>query len=113
MSVPLPAGIGVDEGPRGHAPRKFLEHVVICALRGGITNKIMLFALNQTLWTPPNFWLPPKFLGWLRYCLQGKVAKLSSGLFYCWSLSCNNDMATNIQMFTSSYDIRRFVACDF
>jgi len=32
-------------------------------------------------------------------------------LFYYWSLSCNNNMATNLQMFTSSYDIRRFVAC--
>jgi len=45
--------------------------------------------------------------------LQGQVAKLASGLFYCWSLSCNNNTATNLQMFTSSYDIRRFVACGF
>ena len=36
-------------------------------------------------------------------CLQGQVAKLASGLFYCWSLLCNNNMATNLLMFTSSY----------
>jgi len=67
--------------------------------------------LKSNILDPTKF-LPPQFLGWLRYSLQGQVAKLSSGLFYCWSLSCNNDMATNLQMFTSSYDVRRFVACD-
>ena len=48
-------------------------------------------------------------------CPQRQVAKLASGLFYCWSLLCNNNMATNLPMFTSSYDIKRFVAptsCD-
>jgi len=43
--------------------------------------------------------------------LQRQVAKLASGLFYCWSLLYNNNMATNL-MFTSSYDIRRFAASD-
>jgi len=51
-------------------------------------------------------------MGWLRYYLQGHVAKVASGLFYCWSLSCNNNMATKLQIFTSSYDITRLVACD-
>ena len=36
---------------------------------------------------------------------QGQVAKLASGLFYCWSSMCNNTMATNLLMFTSSYNI--------
>jgi len=40
------------------------------------------------------------------------VAKLANGLFNCWSLSCNNNMATNLLMFSSSYDIRRFAAFD-
>jgi len=44
--------------------------------------------------------------------LEGQVAKLASGLSYCWSLLCNNNMATNLLMFTSNYDIRRFAACD-
>jgi len=44
-------------------------------------------------------------------CLQGQVAKYANGLFYCSSLLPNNNMATNLLMFTSSYDIRRFVAC--
>jgi len=42
----------------------------------------------------------------------GQVVRVVSGLFYCWSLLRNYYMATNIQMFTSSYDSRRFVACD-
>jgi len=45
MSAPLPASIGVAKGGLGgHVPHKFLEHIVIGALRGGITNKIVLFA---------------------------------------------------------------------
>jgi len=43
--------------------------------------------------------------------LQSQVTKLASGFFYCWSSLCNNFMATNFLMFTSSYDIRRFAAC--
>jgi len=43
-------------------------------------------------------------------CLQGQVAKLASGLFYCWSLLRNNNMATNLQRFTSIYGSRRFAA---
>jgi len=44
-------------------------------------------------------------------CLQVQVAKVTSGLCYCWSSLCNNNMETNL-LFISSYDIRRFVACD-
>jgi len=33
-------------------------------------------------------------------CLQRWVAKVASGLFYCWSLLSNNTMATNLQRFT-------------
>jgi len=33
----------------------------------------------------------------------------ASGLFCCCSLLCNNNMATNLQMFTSCCDSRRFV----
>ena len=45
-------------------------------------------------------------------CLQRQVTKLASGLFYCYSSLRNNNMATNLLMFTSSYDSRRFAACD-
>ena len=31
-------------------------------------------------------------------------------LFYCWSLVCNNSMATNLQRCTSCYGSSRFVA---
>jgi len=42
-------------------------------------------------------------------CLQRWVAKVASGLFYCWSLLRNNTMATNLQRFTSYCGSRRFV----
>jgi len=41
--------------------------------------------------------------------LQMWVANVASGLFYCWSLLCNNIMATNLQRFTY-YGGRRFVS---
>jgi len=44
--------------------------------------------------------------------LQRWVAKVTSGLFYCWSLMRNNNMATNLQKFTLYYGSRRFVAWD-
>ena len=45
-------------------------------------------------------------------CLQRRVANVASGLFYCWSLLRNNNMATNLQKFTLYYGGRRFVAWD-
>jgi len=45
-------------------------------------------------------------------CLQRLVAKVESGLFCCWSLLRNNNMATNLQKFTLYYGSRRFVAWD-
>jgi len=45
-------------------------------------------------------------------CLQTWVAKVGSGLFYCWSLLHNNTVATNLQRFTLYYGSRRFVAWD-
>jgi len=47
-------------------------------------------------------------------CLQRQFAKLAIRLFYCSSLLCNNNMATNLLMFTSSDDIRHLAmpACD-
>jgi len=48
----------------------------------------------------------------LLLCLQRRVAKDASGLFYCWSLLRNNNMATNLQRFTLYSGGRRFVAWD-
>jgi len=45
-------------------------------------------------------------------CLQRWVAKLASGSFYCWSLLPINNMATNLQKFTSYSSSRCFVAWD-
>jgi len=46
------------------------------------------------------------------FSLHRQVAKLASGLFYCWSLLRNNKTAINPQTFTSSYGSGRFAACD-
>jgi len=45
-------------------------------------------------------------------CLQRWVAKVASGLFYCWSLLRNNNIATNLQNFTLYCGSRRFVPWD-
>jgi len=37
--------------------------------------------------------------------VRSSVAKLSSRLFYCWSLLRSNNLATNLQRFTSVYGI--------
>jgi len=42
--------------------------------------------------------------------LAEAVVKVASGLFYCWSLLRNNNMATNLQKFTLYYGSKRFVA---
>jgi len=39
------------------------------------------------------------------------VVKLTSGLFYDWSLLRNNNMVTNLRRFTSNNGRRRFAAC--
>jgi len=46
------------------------------------------------------------------FFLLKQVAKLANGLFYCWSVLRNNNMATNLQRFTSSNCRKRFAACD-
>jgi len=45
-------------------------------------------------------------------CQQRQFVKLGNGLFYFWPLQRNNNMATNIQRFTSSCGNRCFAACD-
>jgi len=47
--------------------------------------------------------------------LRTHVGKLASAWFYCCSLLCNNNMATNLQRFTSRYDswcVFSYVAVD-
>ena len=57
-----------------------------------------------------QWWACSSFMPLL--CLQRWVAKVASGLFYCWSLLRNNNIATNLQRFTLYYGGRRFVAWD-
>jgi len=109
MSASLHAGIGVA---RGHVTLQIFRAYSHLCFERRYHKQNSVIRLKSNILAPTKFFGPPKFLGWLRYCLQGQVAKLASGLFYCWSLSCNNNIATNLQMFTSSYNIGRFVACD-
>ena len=44
-------------------------------------------------------------------CLQRQFAKLASGLFYCWSLLCNDNMVTDLQRLTWINGSRCFAAC--
>ena len=73
MSATLTVSIDVARAGLGsHVPPKFLEIIVICALRGGTTNKIVLFAYNQTFWPPPNLWTPTNFwAGYASDCRAG------------------------------------------
>jgi len=41
-----------------------------------------------------------------------ECSNVASGLYYCWSLLRNNNMATNLQRFSLCYGGRRFVAWD-
>jgi len=92
-------------GLEGHvSPQIFKAYSHLCFERR-YHKQNSVIRLKSNILAPPNFWAG------LRYYLQGLVAKLASECFYWWSLSCNNNMATNLQMFTSSYDIGRFVAC--
>ena len=62
MSAPLPAGIdGARGGLGGHVPPKFLEHIVICASRGGITNKNSVISLKH--FGPHQIFCPTQIFG--------------------------------------------------
>jgi len=92
------------------SPKKFLGTYSHLCFERRYHKQNSVIHLKSNILSPTNF--PPQTFGCLRYCLQEQVAKLASGLFYCCSLSCYNNTATNLEVFTSSYDIRRFAACD-
>ena len=62
MSAPLPAGIDVARGTQGAMfPHKFLEHIVICALRGGIQCRINNSSKSSNCYGPRAFGGPEVF----------------------------------------------------
>ena len=112
-------------------PLKFLEHIIIWCFERRYRKQIVLFSKNpfKFFWPTPNFWASyaivyrygthtaqqPASLFWCDamksfqftcehsfVCIH--VAKLASALLCCCSLLRNNDMATNLQRFTSSCD---------
>jgi len=60
-------------------------------------------AFNELVWIFCGLFLA--LFGFFQLESLGQVAKFASGLFCCWSLMCNNNTATNLLMFTSSYNI--------
>ena len=98
-------------GVGGHVPHISRTYSHLC-FEKWYHKQTCVIRLKSNILAPTKIFVPPKRLDWLRYCLQGQVAKVASGLFYCWSLSCNNNMAANLKVFTASYNIRRFVTCD-
>jgi len=97
MSAPLPAGIGVARGALATMPPQIFRTYSHLCFERRYHKQNSVIRLKPNILYPTKFFDSPKFVGWLRYCLQGQVAKLASGLSYCWSLSCGNNMATNLQ----------------
>jgi len=79
---------------------------------------LLVFCINFQLLERHHWLAPPEQYSWLRYCcavmssqfthvrcfacLQRQVARLACWLFYRWSLLRNNNVATNLYVFTSS-----------
>ena len=81
MSAPLPAGIGVARGALGgHGPQKVLEHIVICALRGGI-KQFSVVRLKSNILVLTKFFGRPNF--WTGYAIacRGKLPNLRADRF--------------------------------
>ena len=72
---------------------------ISCTLQKGVPNTF-------------NSLFRKEFLSCPLLCLQRRITKVTSGLFYCWSSLRNNNMATYLQRFTSYHGSRRFVAWD-
>jgi len=103
-------------GQRGHGSPKVLENIVILFFERRFSKQNSVIRLKSNILPPKKF--PPLIFrlttplhSCLLLCQQRQVAKLASRFFYCWSLLPNNNLASNLQMFTSSYDSRRS-ACD-
>ena len=58
------SAIGVARGAKRAIFPQFLEHTVILCFERRFSNKIGLFAWNQTFCPPPHFWT------WLRHWAQ-------------------------------------------
>jgi len=86
-----------QEGPRGAtSPTNFYTYSHWCFERR-YHKQNSVIRLKSNILSPTKFFGPSKLLGCLRYGLHGQVAKRASGLFYCWSLSCNNNITTNFK----------------
>ena len=103
MSAAIPAGIGVARGDRGPCPPQIFRTYSHLCFERRYHKENSVIHLNSNILPTPNIWA-----GHATAC-RGKLATLRAGCFYCWSLLCK---ITWQQMFTSSNDIRRFVACD-
>jgi len=102
----------------GTKNQKFLENLKLFRLIHFIAAVTVYLPVWHWHCTRASFTVPVSCNGeiavrsYLLLWLPRQVAKLSSGLFYGWSLLLSNNKAINFQSFTSSYCSRRFSACD-
>ena len=80
MSTPLPASIGVARGPRRPCPPQIFRTYSHWCFERRYHKQNSVIRIKSNILSPPNF-LTPKFVGWLRYYLQGKLPNLRADCF--------------------------------
>ena len=80
MSAPLPAGIGVTRGPRGPCPTQIFRTYSHLCFERQYPKQNSGTRLKSSILSPTKIFSLLKLLGWLRFFLQGQIAKLASGL---------------------------------
>jgi len=88
-------GLGDD------VPHKFLEHIVICTLRGSITNKTVI-RLKSSILSPPNFF-PANFWAGHATACRDKSPNLRAD---CFTVGLYRVIITWQQIFKCSLQVR-------
>ena len=75
--------------------------------------QLLLKSPSQPYWpdAPLHAVMSLQFTHVHSFACRDRLPNLRTDSYY-WSSLCNNNMATILLMLTSSYDIRRFTACD-
>ena len=83
-------------------PPKFLEHIVICALRGGITNKISVVRQKSNILSPTKFFGSQSF--WVGYATaySGKLPNVRAD---CFTVGVYHVIITWQQIFKCSLQV--------
>ena len=74
MTLLVQIGVGTigvaGRSQEGHDPPKFLENIVILCFERRFSKQNSVIRLKSSILSPPNFLVPPKFLGWIRHCWE-------------------------------------------